>query len=434
MLPGTPVAQLAIEDINMNITASTHTHWYRAIVLILAAVMAALLLAACAGGPGGPNKETQAVVAALQTLTAAPCATVLPTETPTPSATVTPTSTSTPTQTPTPTPIIVGPTGFPEDVNPLTGLVVDNPALLDRRPLMIKVANFPRDGRPHNGLSAADLVFEYYIGTGTNRFMGVYYGQDAPKVGPIRSGRLVDAQLVPMYQGILGYSGAFWQVNNAIFAALGSRAIQSSPSNCPAICDDGRGLVYTVFAKTSELTKLSTTLGIDNSRPNLDGMHFDSRPPSGNQPGDQLTIMFNIQNVGEWRFDADSGLYKRWIEDADAAGNLSMIELVDANTEEQLAFSNVIVLFATYQEFAPTLHDVILKGNTTGMRAVLFRDGQAIEATWKAVGWDKPIQFFTADGQPLPLKPGNSWIAIMGNSSYMQQPEPGKWHVQYYLP
>jgi hypothetical protein len=415
----------------MNKTASIHSLGYRVILLILAAA----LLAACAGSPGGPSKETQAVLAAMQTLTAAPTATATSTEIPpTPTSTTTPTATSTPTQTPTPTPIIVGPVDFPENVNPLTGLVVDDPTLLDRRPLMIKVANFPREGRPHNGLSAADLVFEYYIGAGTNRFMGVYYGQDAPKVGPIRSGRLVDAQLVPMYQGILGYSGAFWQVNNAILTALGSRAIQSAPSYCPAICDDGRGLVYTVFSNTSELTKLSNTLGITNTRPDLQGMHFDSRPPSGNQPGDLLTVMYNVQNVGEWRFDTESGLYQRWIESADAAGNLSMIELVDANNQEQLAFSNVIVMFATYQEFAPTLHDIILRGNTTGLRAVLFRDGQAIEATWKSVGWEKPIQFFAADGQPLPLKPGNTWIAIMGSSSYLQQPEPGKWHVQYYLP
>jgi hypothetical protein len=263
--------------------------------------------------------------------------------------------------------------------------------------------------------------------------MGVYYGQDAPKVGPIRSGRLVDAQLVPMYQGILGYSGAFWQVNDAILNALGARAIQSAPTYCPAICDDGRGLVYSVFANSAELTKLSEKLGISNERPNLEGMHFDSRPPSGNEPADNLTIIYNVQNVGEWRYNEDSGLYERWIED-EKNGSLTMIELVDANTDEQLAFSNVIVLFATYQEFAPTLHDVILRGNTTGMRAVLFRDGQAIEGTWKAVGFDKPIQFFSTDGEPLPLKPGSTWIAIMGSNSNLKQTEPGKWNAQYYLP
>ena len=114
-----------------------------------------------------------------------------------------------PTATPTPPPPGgLRPTGFPDNVNPLTGLVVSDPELLNRRPMFIKVANFPRTGRPHAGLSYADLVFEYYIGEGANRFAAVYYGQDCPQVGPMRSGRLVDAQLAPMYRGTLATSAS----------------------------------------------------------------------------------------------------------------------------------------------------------------------------------------------------------------------------------
>ncbi|MCD6355663.1 MAG: DUF3048 domain-containing protein, partial [Anaerolineaceae bacterium] len=88
--------------------------------------------------------------------------------------------------------------------NPLTGLPVSDPALLERRPVMVKVSNFPRLGRPHAGLSFADIVFEYFIGFGQNRFLALYYGQDAEKIGPVRSGRRVDAELVTMYSGVLG--------------------------------------------------------------------------------------------------------------------------------------------------------------------------------------------------------------------------------------
>jgi len=86
---------------------------------------------------------------------------------------------------------------------------VADPSLLARRPEMIKVANFPRNGRPHAGLSAADIVFDYYIGEGANRFLALFYGQDSKQVGPMRSGRYIDAELVPMYQGILGFIGAW---------------------------------------------------------------------------------------------------------------------------------------------------------------------------------------------------------------------------------
>jgi hypothetical protein len=54
---------------------------------------------------------------------------------------------------------------------------VEDPSILDRRPVFVKVANYPVSGRPHAGLSFADMVFEYYIGTGGNRFIGLFYGQ-----------------------------------------------------------------------------------------------------------------------------------------------------------------------------------------------------------------------------------------------------------------
>jgi len=77
---------------------------------------------------------------------------VPPTSTPVP-PTETPTATATPQQ-------IYGPSGFPEDVNPLTGLKVADPSLLNRRPVIIKIQNLPRDSRPQWGLSLADLVYD----------------------------------------------------------------------------------------------------------------------------------------------------------------------------------------------------------------------------------------------------------------------------------
>jgi hypothetical protein len=71
------------------------------------------------------------------------------------------TATALPTATATPTPAPLGPS-FAPGINPLTGLAVADPVLLERRPMGIKVSNFPRSLRPHSGLSFADLVFEYY--------------------------------------------------------------------------------------------------------------------------------------------------------------------------------------------------------------------------------------------------------------------------------
>src|SRR3990172_9051787 len=72
-----------------------------------------------------------------------------------------------------------GPAYFPKEVNPLSGLPVAAPSLLERRPIAIKVTNFPRSVRPQWGLSAADHVYEYYIGDEMSRFIGIFYGMEA---------------------------------------------------------------------------------------------------------------------------------------------------------------------------------------------------------------------------------------------------------------
>ena len=61
--------------------------------------------------------------------------------------------------------------------------------LLDRKPVIIKISNYPHGVRPQWGLSLADHAFEYYLEDGLTRFAGVFYGNDASQAGPIRSGR-----------------------------------------------------------------------------------------------------------------------------------------------------------------------------------------------------------------------------------------------------
>src|ERR1035437_7075608 len=114
-----------------------------------------------------------------------PAATVAPTATA--SSPETAPSTETPTPPPSPSPTItppfsypsggLGPANFPAGVDPLTGLKVANPALLQRRPMLIKVSNLPRSVRPQWGLSFADIVFEYYTEEGSTRFAAIFYGQ-----------------------------------------------------------------------------------------------------------------------------------------------------------------------------------------------------------------------------------------------------------------
>lgn len=331
---------------------------------------------------------------------------------------------------------IEGLTGFPENVNPLTGLVVQDPSRLNRRPVMVKVSNFPRTGRPHAGLSFADMVYEYYIGYGLNRFLGIYLGQDASQVGPVRSGRLVDAQLAEMYQGLLFYANADPQVDEILQAELGPRALAEMYLPSPPKYRIGKVLdETTLFVNTAELTDyVNNFVDISNTARDLRGMLFSDMIHPENKPAVNIGVQFWTTTRGEWHYDPESGKYLRWIEEVKGDNEIEMIPLVDRLTGEQLAFSNIIILFATYVEYAPTLHDIRLYENTTGKRAIFFRDGVMSEGTWKTVSNGRPLQFFNSWELPMHLKPGNTWIVITGESSTFAEREPGIWELRFDLP
>ncbi len=390
-------------------------------------ILLVVLVSACQ--PTGLSQFEQARTYAAQTKMAMPEPSDIHEAEMTTAPEATQTATAEPTSMPTVGP--VGPSDFPDNVNPLTGLVVSDPDKLNRRPVFVKVANYPTTGRPHAGLSFADIVFEYYLGAGSNRFMGVYYGQDAEQIGPVRSGRLVDPQIVSMYQGILGMESAYITISDHIFDILDNRVVNGR-STCPAICDDGRQIVISVFADSAEMTKYTSQRGVDNRRSNLDGMSFDMAAPTDSEPGEEVNILYTALNRGEWRYDEESGKYLRWIEE-NTGGGIEMIPLVDRITEEQLAFSNVIVLFAHYEEYTEVMHDIFMWDNQAGQRAIIFRDGQAYESTWVTPSRDHPIQFYDEDGEVFPLKPGNTWIAIFGLASDVEEDD-GEWTFRFDLP
>ena len=85
-----------------------------------------------------------------------------------------------------------------------------------RRPIDVKISNAPPLVRPQAGIGAADIVFEHYAEGGLTRFSAIFYSQAPERVGSIRSARLIDYELVPMYQAMLAYSGASIGVEDKI--------------------------------------------------------------------------------------------------------------------------------------------------------------------------------------------------------------------------
>jgi hypothetical protein len=342
-----------------------------------------------------------------------------------------PTSTTAPTM-PAPTAVIVtpatvsqfGPATFPDNVDPFTGLQVADASVLNRRPLAVKVSEFPRRVRPQDGLSFADLVFEHYAEAGVSRMTAIFLGNDSPKVGSIRSARLIDLVLTESYKAMLITSGSSQGVLTALSKTpFYNRLIAEATgfNKCPPLCREGtQASTNNLFASTADLWKTTDSLGL-NGRQNLPGLAFFPTPPAGGQPATTIHIEFQAGvNINEWRYDAASGRYQRWV-DTDTAGQLA--PHTDAVNGQQLSAANVVVLYANHvtsvdpEDFGNGGHCGYEIQLWNSGPAKVFRDGQAYDATWTRFKSADEIGLVGADQQALPLKPGNTWFEVINLGS-----------------
>lgn len=371
-------------------------------------IFISLLLTAC----------TQVVsVPPTATLAATPRATVA--SAPTATVSVSPTFTQTPMPAMAAT-VSLAPsaTATPPLINPLTGLVVSDSAVLDRRPLAVKIAHFPRSVRPQYGLAEADNVWEHYAEGGVTRFTAIFLSQAPDKIGNVRSARFVDATLGEAYQAMLVASGSSQGVFNRLRKTdFFNRVIaEATGYTCPILCREESESVTTnkLFTSAPQLWQLTTKLGL-NGRQSLAGFVFDPQPKPGGVAATTVHIDFQFDNtVVEWRYEPVTQTYSRWV---DTAHLPDLAPHTDAATGQQIAAANVVILYAAH---LPTddlegenglyfSYDIQLTGSGP---AKIFRGGAEYEAMWTRAATGLP-RFVNAVGQPAPFKPGQTWFEIV---------------------
>ncbi len=334
-------------------------------------------------------------------------------------------------------PISYGPNHFPATINPLTGLPVSDLNTLNRRPMAIKIQLYPRGQRPVVGVSMADIVYDYYQNDGLTRLNAIFYGSDARQIGPIRSARLFDENIIQMYKAIFAFGGAAQYVLNRFYEAdYADRLVTERYRNCPPMCrEDPNGYNF-LFTNSSELALYAIKIGVKNNRQNLDGMSFNSQSPPGGRPGQQLTTRYSISSYNRWDYDPDSGRYLRFQdvqEDTNGQGE-AFSPLVDGSTGQQIAADNVIILFLPHNpaELARDKDavDIHLLGDGD---AFAFRDGMVYEVNWNRPNKDATLFLTFKDGSPFPFKPGVTWFQVVGQSSKVGNND-GIWRVKSQLP
>ncbi len=341
-------------------------------------------------------------------------ATPTPTPTATPSgaksATVVSTIPSSPAPPPPPTPTPT-PSGPPiptvthlEGINPLTGLPVSDPSVLKRRPLMVRIGN-DVEARPQRGLNEADMVYEEITEWWITRFTAIFLSQTPEMVGPIRSVRLINLQLVPQYGGALAHSGGSdpvrWEVSQSSITNLDQFYNPDPYEHLPNEGWQTRAVFKPKVARAYMAKK-----GLEAAVP-LQGFLFSDAVEEG-EPGENIYIYYPRSTCfTEWHYDAAGGKYLRWIIGS---------PLTDAIDGKQISAANVIIYFAEHQDT-----DIVEDSNgATSVRIIVngkgpawfFRDGKLNKGFWQTDGTRTP--FFTyEDGRPYSLKPGNTWVEVV---------------------
>jgi Protein of unknown function (DUF3048) C-terminal domain/Protein of unknown function (DUF3048) N-terminal domain len=402
---------------------------------LITGMLVVLILAGCS--QISSQSTITPTVPVLDTATSTP----QPTETSTP--TLTPTPTNTPTPTLTPTPVIYGPSNFPANVDPLTGLPVSDPTLLDRRPVAVKVNIVPRlSNRPPWGLSFADIVYDYYHNGGYSRFHAIFYGSDASLVGPIRSGRLLDYDLVHMYKSIFAYGSADALINQRFFNSdFSDRLIlEGNPSPCPPtpanpMCRYEPNTYDLMLGDTAAMSADVTARGVSNERQNLDGMLFDPTAPTSGLDGKQLFVRYSGDNYTRWDYDAATGRYLRFQDNVfDTGQGEEYAPLTDRLNNQQLSAANVVVILARHEYYQQPPNEIIEIQLSDSGTAYAFRDGQMYKVLWSRPNINSVLTLTYEDGTPFPFKPGATWFQVVGISTNAVQESTGAWRFNFLMP
>jgi hypothetical protein len=304
----------------------------------------------------------------------------------------------------------VGPDNFPPNIDPLSGLPVDDPSMLNYPPALLSITFWPVSAREkQGGFSFTPIVFELYIGEGSSRALGIFHGNypssttsENTLVGPLRSGRLPYEDLRNLYSGFLvmasGYSGVLNNLDQYHnYYGTDEGDINSALVNINAI----KGIAQD-----------SNSLPTDS----LSGNEFDPALPAGGVDAHDLWYIYNSLDIVDWKYDPTNGSYNRYQDNADG---VNYIEAKDSVNGDPLAYENIIVLVANHRmcnEYAFAVDLMYIDK----MPAYLFRDGQMYPIFWTTKNEDyenttgrvRPIRFIDANGNPFPLKPGQTWIHL----------------------
>jgi len=302
----------------------------------------------------------------------------------------------------------------PTKVCPLTGKGAPGGKVPSRPALAVKIGNDP-SSRPQSGLDQADVVYEEMAEGGITRYMALYQCQEAPLIGPVRSVRWDDWNILQQYgHAILAYSGGIdpWMAAAAstpwIYNADGSidptanAYYRYNSSSLPA----SLGAPYNYYTSTKALWALFP----DAKMPPPVAFQFSTKVPTRATLIVSASVPFSSASPVVWQW---SRTVKQWLRfydttpDNDPAG-------------QQLHTTNIVIEMVQtrrgpYNESGPNSPDVESLTTGTGVAYVL-REGKVVKGTWTRRSGYNITRFAYPNGKPITLEPGTTWVELVPDS------------------
>jgi hypothetical protein len=235
-------------------------------------------------------------------------------------------------------------------------------------------------------------VFEEIVEGRATRFAAVFNSMEANPVGPIRSARTQDVDLLSsLNDPALAYSGANAGVNAALQAAGFELLSEGNPG---FFRRDDRPAPHNLYANIAALWPQLTSSG--NAVP-----AFEYVAPGTEPVGTPVT--FAEMMVGgydvRWDWDATQRLFLR-----------SQLGSPHELTDGRASANTVIVLVVQYGT-SPAGGGPEAQTIGTGA-AVIYTAGRKIEGTWTRQSATAPFRLQAA-GQPVLIAPGRTWVELV---------------------
>jgi hypothetical protein len=280
-------------------------------------------------------------------------------------------------------------TGLPAGSRPVT-----SPALT------VKIDNVA-GSFPQSGLNQADVVVDTPVEGGLTRLFAVFQSQLPAMVGPVRSARPVDGDLLRLLNGgYFAYSGA----NNLEIAPVkaNSTAVLMSFDADPSLFINrhDRPVPHEVFAVPSTLFAYGQQVKPAMAPP--PPLFTYGSTPSGGVPTSGLVVHFSAATAS-WQWS--DGRYLRTQD-----GRADM--LADGG---QVSATNVVVMSVGLRDsgIRDSAHSVEPWPVVIGSGDCwVLRDGVRVAGRWSRASLTAPMVLRDTSGATIALAPGRTWVEL----------------------